>query len=142
MAKFPFYKQADVRDCGPTCLKIIAAYYKKNIPVELLRQLSENTREGSSLLGISDAAEKIGFRSMGVKLSLDSLKAMNLPCILHWNKLHYVVLYQIKNDTYYVSDPAHGLLKYNEREFLNFWIGPKSDVKTEDGIALLLEATP
>ncbi len=142
MEKFPFYKQREAKDCGPTCLKIVAGYYKKIIPIELLRKLSENTRKGSSLLGLSDASEKIGFRSMGVKLSVDDLKAMNLPCILHWNKNHYVVLYQIKNDTYYISDPAHGLLKYDQKEFLNFWIGSESNENTKDGLALLLEATP
>ena len=118
MPKFPFYKQADFKDCGPTCLKIISAYYHKNISIEKLRSLSENTREGSSLLGLSDAAEKLHFKSIGAKLSLDSLKEMNLPCILHWNKNHYVVLYKIVKDNYFVSDPAHDLLKYKEDEFL------------------------
>lgn len=142
MAKFPFFKQKDAKDCGPTCLKMIAAFYKRSIPIELLRQLSENTREGSSLLGLSDASEKIGFRSMGAKLSLDSIKAMNLPCVLHWNKVHYVVLFEIKDNMFHVADPAHGILKYDEREFLNFWIGSQANDKTEEGIALLLEPTP
>ncbi|MCO7184267.1 peptidase domain-containing ABC transporter [Tenacibaculum sp. XPcli2-G] len=142
MKKFINYKQVDVKDCGPTCLRIISAYYNKIISIEVLRKLSENTREGSSILSLSDAAEKIGFRSMGVKLSVDSLKSMNLPCILHWNKNHFVVIYQIKNDYFYTSDPAHGLIKYDKEEFISLWIGKNADEKTEDGIALLLEPTP
>src|SRR5690606_12417572 len=142
MVKFPFYRQADFKDCGPTSIKIIAKYDKKTLSIEVLRKFSENTREGSSLLGLSNAAAKTGFRSIGLKLSLHSLKSMDLPCILHWNKNHYIVLYEIKNDTFYVSDPAHGLLKYKKNEFLKHWIGNNSNDETEEGIALLLEPTP
>jgi ATP-binding cassette, subfamily B, bacterial len=142
MKKFINYKQVDIKDCGPTCLKIISAHYNKIISIEALRRLSENTREGSSILSLSDAAEKIGFRTIGAKLSVDSLKSMNLPCILHWNKNHFVVLYQIKNDTFYISDPAHGLIKYNKEEFISLWVGKNATEKTKEGITLLLEPTP
>lgn len=91
--QFPHYKQPDGKDCGPTCLKIITKYYGKTIPLQHIRALSETTRAGSSMLGLSEAAEKMGFRTLGVKLSLKDLKEAPLPCILHWNKNHYVVLY-------------------------------------------------
>ncbi|WP_343587305.1 peptidase domain-containing ABC transporter [Flavobacterium sp.] len=139
---FPFYKQTDNKDCGPTCLKIIAKYYGKTISIQGLRDASETTREGSNLLFLSDAAEKIGFRTLGVKFSLERLEEAPLPCILHWNKNHYVVLYKIKKETYYISDPAFGLIKYNKEDFLKFWIGNNSNVQTKEGIALLIEATP
>jgi len=153
---FPNYKQPDAKDCGPTCLKIIAKHYKKTFSIQQLRQLSETTRSGSSLLGISEAAEKIGFRSLGVKISLNQLLEAPLPCVLHWNKNHYVVLYKIKipssvfpkgrnqnkSSIYFVSDPAHGLLKYNQEDFLKHWIGENATSDTEEGIALLLETTP
>lgn len=152
MSKFPFYKQIDAKNCGPTCLKIIAKHYKKTISVQQLQDLSETTRLGSSLLGLSDAAEKIGFRSLGIKVSLSKLLEAPLPCILHWNKNHYVVLYDIKlkkgssdlerSGTFYVSDPAHGLLKYNKEEFIQYWIGNNANENTEEGVALLLEPSP
>ena len=142
MFKFPFYKQADSKDCGSTCLKIIAKHYKKRISIQELRKLSETTREVSSLLGISNAAEKIGFRSLGVKITLKRILEAPLSCILHWNKNHYVVLYKIKKDIFYISDPAHGLLKYTQEEFLKHWIGANATDETEEGIALLLETTP
>lgn len=142
MSKFPNYIQPDSKDCGPTCLKIIAKHYSKTISVEELRHLSETTREGSSLLNLSDTAEKIGFRTLGVKLSSITLKEASLPCILHWNNDHYVVLYKIKKDIYYVSDPGYGLIKYSEREFLDRWIGKNTTPETEEGIALLVEPTP
>jgi len=142
MSDFPFYKQADFKDCGPTCLKIIASHNGKIIPIQHLRNQSETTREGSSLLNLSDAAESIGFRSLGVKLSLDGIEEAILPCILHWNKNHYVVLYKIKKDVYYISDPAHGLIKYSKEEFLKHWIGNNAKNATQEGIALLLDTTP
>ena len=106
-------------------------------------------------MGISDAVEKIGFRSPGVKLNLKKLSETPLPCILHWNKVHFVVLYKIKSTDvspiggnakgkggFYISDPAHGLLTYTRKEFLKSWIGNNADENTEEGIALLLEPTP
>jgi len=140
--KFPFYKQLDFKDCGATCLKIIAKHYNKIIPIQELRVLSETTRSGSSLSGISDAAERIGFRSLGVKITLHQLDEAPLPCVLYWNKNHYVVLYEIKKGIYHISDPAHGLLKYNETDLLKHWIGNNASTETEEGIALLLETTP
>jgi len=142
LKKFSHYRQADQKDCGPTCLKIIAKYYGKTINIQELRDFSETTREGSNLLFLSDAAEKIGFRTLGVKLSVKRIKEAPLPCILHWNKDHYVVLYKIKKGKYYISDPAFGLLKYNKEEFVKFWIGNNAGDETKEGIALLIEATP
>jgi ATP-binding cassette, subfamily B, bacterial len=142
LKKFPNYIQADAKDCGPTCLKIVAKYYGKTLKIQELRDLSETTREGSNLLFLSDAAEKIGFRTLGVKLNLERLEEAPLPCILHWNKEHYVVLYDIKKGKYLVSDPAFGLIEYNETDFIKFWIGNNADNQTQEGIALLLEPTP
>jgi ATP-binding cassette subfamily B protein len=123
LKKFPNYIQPDNKDCGPTCLKIIAKHYGKIINLQHLRDISETQREGSSLLNLSDASELIGLRSVGVKINLEKLKDTPLPCILHWNKNHYVVLYKIQRGYFYVSDPAHGLLKYNKADFLKYWIG-------------------
>ncbi|MDG5492529.1 peptidase domain-containing ABC transporter [Psychroserpens sp. SPM9] len=140
--KFPTYKQTEAKDCGPTCIKIIAKYYGKTINTQELRQLSETTRQGSSLMGLSDAAESIGFRSLGIKLAFKKLREAPLPCILHWNNDHYVVLYKIKNDTIYISDPAHGHITYTKQEFIKHWIGANANEHTEEGIALMIEPTP
>lgn len=142
MKKFPNYIQADSKDCGPTCLKIISKHYGKTINIQQLRDFSETTREGSNLLFLSDAAEKIGFRSLGVKLNLERLNDAPLPCILHWNKEHYVVLYDIRKGKYLVSDPGYGLIEYNQTDFIKFWIGNNADNFTQEGVALLLEPTP
>jgi ATP-binding cassette subfamily B protein len=149
LSSFPIYKQTEAKDCGPTCIKIIAKHYGKLINTQQLRSLSETTREGSSLLGLSDAVESVGFKSLGVKLSFKKLLEAPLPCIVHWNKNHYVVLYKIKTSTslsrqevIYISDPAHGLIRYTIQEFIQHWIGHNADITTEEGIALLIEPTP
>ncbi len=130
-------------DCGPTCLRIIAKHYGRTISLEKLRSLSDTTRSGSSLQGIADAAEKIGFRTLGVKIDFEALNEQApLPCIVFWRQSHFVVVYKIKKGTVYVSDPGHGLLEYSKQEFLANWIGAHANDKTEEGIVLLLEETP
>ncbi|GLB48607.1 peptidase domain-containing ABC transporter [Neptunitalea lumnitzerae] len=140
--KFPHYKQPDHKDCGPTCLKIVSKYYGKTFNIQELRTLSETQREGSNLLNLTNAAEAIGFRTLPVKISLKKLEEATLPCILHWNKNHYVVLYKIAKGKYYISDPGHGLISYTEKEFLDFWIGKNTTENTQEGITLLLEPSP
>lgn len=84
MKKFPHYRQLDVMDCGPTCLRMVAKYYGKSYTLQTLREKSFITREGVSMLGISDAAEAIGFRTTGVRITLNQLRdEIPLPCILH-----------------------------------------------------------
>lgn len=126
-------------DCGPTCLRMIAKHYGRNFKVQTLRKLCEINREGVSMLGMSDAAEKIGFRSLGVKLNSVDLKQAELPCILHWRQNHFVVLYKIRNHKYYLADPGSGLVTLEEADFARNW---QADKEATEGIALLLTPTP
>ncbi len=147
MKKFPFYRQPDAKDCGPTCLRIISKYYGKLVGLQYIRTLSETTRIGSSLLNLSNAAEKIGFKTNGVKINFDILtKAIPLPCIVHWDKKHFVVVYEIKKKSkdylVYVSDPAYGLVTYKKDEFIKHWIGNNANEALKEGIALVVETTP
>lgn len=143
MKKFPFYQQPDIMDCGPTCLRIIAKHYKRTISLEKLRELSETTRSGSSLQSIADAAEKIGLKSLGVKIDFQTLEQdAPLPCIVFWNYRHFVVVYKIAKKSVFISDPAHGLLEYSHSDFIDNWIGKHANTTTEEGIVLLLEKTP
>jgi ATP-binding cassette subfamily B protein len=142
LKKFPHYKQTDQKDCGPTCIKIVAKHFGKTIHIQTLRNLAETTREGSSLLGLSEAAEKIGFHTIGVKIDFKKLQEASLPCIVHWDKNHFAVVYKIKKDTIYISDPAHDRLKYTKKQFIEHWIGKNANETTLEGIALLIEPTP
>lgn len=113
MHNLPFYKQPDAKDCGPTCIRIVSKYYGKVIPLHKIRNLSETTREGSSLLGLSDAAESLGFKTLGVQIDFKTLQEeVPLPCIVHWNKHHFVVIY--KTGKVYISDPSYGLITYTK----------------------------
>ena len=142
MAKFPFYQQFDAMDCGPSCLRMVAKYYGKHFTNESLREKSYITREGVSLLGISDAAETIGMRSMGVKITLDQLKKeAPLPCIAHWGQEHFVVVYKIAKGKVFVADPAFGRLEYSEKEFGEKWLSTVSGGE-EKGVCLLLQPSP
>jgi len=137
--KFSFYKQQDNLDCGPTCLRMIAKSYGRNYPIQKLRALCFTNRGGTTLWNLADAAEKIGLRSLGVRLTIDQLKDAQLPCILHWRQNHYVILYKVKSDSYYIADPAKGLLKLPEKEFRHNWFSNK---ELYDGVSLLLAPAP
>lgn len=142
MKSFPYYQQHDQMDCGPTCLRMIAAFYGKRYSLEKLRGKSYLTRLGVSLLGISEAAESIGFRTMGVQISFQQLQEdAPLPCIVHWNQQHFVVVYRISKGQIYVADPGAGKVKYTKEEFCNCWLSSKKG-NENNGIALLLEPTP
>jgi ATP-binding cassette subfamily B protein len=129
-------------DCGPTCLRMIAKFYGRNFNLNYLREQSHISREGVSLLGISDAAETIGMRSLGTKVTYEQLvKDVPKPCIVHWDQNHFVVVYEVKQGKVYVADPAFGLVKYNEQEFKKHWLATVAQ-GVEKGICLMLQPTP
>lgn len=149
---FPFTKQYDAMDCGPSCLRMIASSYGRDYSLESLRNQSYITKEGVNLLGISEAAENIGFRTLAVKVPLKKLvEHAPFPCILHWNQNHFIVLYKVTHHTFsplrlrrrgvggevfHIADPGHGLKKLKKEDFIKSWQGNSSE-----GIALLLEPT-
>lgn len=138
MKNFPVYKQLDAMDCGPSCLRMISKYHGKNYSLEFLRDLCGLSKEGVSLFGISEAAEKIGFRTQSVKLTFQQLSEdINLPCIVHWNQNHFVVLppQKFSKKTIVIADPAYGLVKIDKSTFQKSWCGSLKDV----GIALILD---
>ena len=142
MASFPFYKQLDAMDCGPSCVRMIAKFYGKSYSLQTLREKSYLSRDGVSMMGISEAAESIGFRTMGVSLTPEKLfSTAPLPLVVHWKQNHFVVVYKVTKDTVYVADPAFGLVKYTKTEFLKNWISVQQDGEKK-GLALLLETTP
>ena len=142
ISSFPHFHQLDASDCGPTCLRMIAKHYGYSYSVQYLRERAFITREGVSMLGISDAAEHIGFRTMGVRITLEQLeKEVLLPCILHWNQRHFVVCYKIKMGKFYIADPAAGRVVFNRMELGGCWFSTSVEGK-DTGTALLLEPGP
>jgi ATP-binding cassette subfamily B protein len=129
-------------DCGPTCLRMVARYYGRKISLEYIRNISQYGKQGVSMLGLSDAAETIGLKSVGAKLTYDQLiNDAPLPAIIHWEQFHFVVLTpQSKKNKLVIADPAKGLVTLNKEEFLKSWLSTREQA-TEKGIVLLLEAT-
>ncbi|NAW49925.1 ATP-binding cassette domain-containing protein [Elizabethkingia argentiflava] len=137
-----FHAQHDQMDCGPACLAMVASHYGKDFGLQYLRDKSFITREGVSLLGISEAADKIGFKTMAAKLKSENIDGELMPCILHWNQNHFVVLYKIKKNIltgkniYKIADPGHGFISLSEEKFKKSWLSDG-----EKGVALFLEPT-
>jgi len=129
-------------DCGPACLKMIAGFYNRNFSLDYLRQKCYITKEGVSFLGLSEAADSIGFKTLGIRVPFEMLsEKVPLPCIVHWRQKHFVVVYKIKGDTIWVADPAAGNLKYSRVDFEKNWVATLVDGK-KAGLVLITEPTP
>ena len=143
MKAFQVYRQLDTMDCGPTCLRMVAKYYGRSISLEYLRNKSQYGKQGVSMLGLADAAESVGLKSVGAKLNFEQL--MNdapLPAILHWDQYHFIVLVPgSKKNKLIVADPPKGLIKLGKEEFSKHWISTTEN-GTSKGIVLVLESTP
>lgn len=138
MFKFPSYVQPDTITCGPTCLWIVSSYYGKYFDLEDFIKNIDTEENGVNLLKLSLTAEKIGFRSYGAKMNFEQMtRPTNLPLIALWNFNHYIVVYKIRKNSVYVSDPSCGLIKYSKADFVSGWIGDAND----SGVVLLLEPT-
>lgn len=129
-------------DCGPTCLKMVAKHYGRNYNTDTLRQIAGYGRQGVSLLGISETAEKIGFRTKGVQVSYEKLSTAPLPAILHWEQNHFVVLITISKKAASIADPARGIIALKKDEFMHHWVSNAAEEDEQVGTALLLEPTP
>ena len=149
MNQFTFYQQHDTMDCGPTCIRMVAKHYGKAVNMELLRTNSQISKEGVSLLGIAEAAEKVGLNAKGVSLNYEELiKEAKLPAILHWEQNHFVVLPPFstkwrRGRGIRIADPGKGMVTYTKEEFCKHWLSTKDENTGEPlGVALLLEPTP
>ena len=141
MKHIRFLHQYDSMQCGITCLQMICEYYGKRYSLSFLEKLCTPTTEGISLLGLSKAANYLGFDTICTQIDITNLSKYPLPCILHWNQNHFVILYKIRRDKrFYIADPSKGLIKYNLEEFKSHWISTRLKDK-EQGIAMLCSTT-
>ncbi|GAA0537603.1 cysteine peptidase family C39 domain-containing protein [Chitinophaga japonensis] len=139
---FPIYKQLAEMDCGPTCLRMIAEHYGRAYAPEKLNRLTRMNREGTSLLRLRRAAEKIGFRTLAAAVTFEQLdNETPLPCIVLWNQNHFVVIppqdYSGADprQQILVADPEKGLVQLDKAAFLECWLEKDS----EQGVVLMLE---
>lgn len=136
MPRFPFVRQKDSMQCGAACLSSICRHYGKPYSTRFISRFCQETATGVSLRALSMAAEHLGFDTMCVKIQKSAINDCNLPCILHWNQNHFVVLYKTDSarHKYYISDPGKGLICADDKEFDEAWLSASGI-----GIALLLE---
>ena len=142
MHKFPFYLQHDSMQCGIACLQMICKYFGREYTIDSLSNLCFATAEGVSLLGINETANMLGLHTTCARATTIALSDVPLPCILHWNQNHFVVLYKVKKGKkFYIADPGKGLVTYSLEEFKQHWISTSSNGE-DKGIAMFLETTP
>ena len=142
MARFPVTRQHDTMQCGVACLQMVCKFFGREYTLDSLSKLCFATTEGVSLLGINEAANTLGLHTICVRTTTTALDDVPLPCILHWNQNHFVVLYKVKKGRkFYVADPGKGLVTYGLEEFKQHWISTKSNGE-DKGIAMFLETTP
>lgn len=134
--KFPFYHQIESRDCGVSCIQMVAAYYKKKYSLDYLKELCETTRLGISIKDIINVSTQIGLKAVAINLTLEKLSSFPLPIILHWKEKHFVVLFQIKKEQYYIADPAFGKIKLSKDSFIRNW-----NNNHHNGIAIAIAPT-
>ena len=140
--QFPFFRQTDRFDCGPTCLKIISKHYGRNFSREHLKDICGITPDGTTIKSLINGSEKLGFQSVPALIRYDILaQQAPLPCIVYWRNRHFVIVYKIKGNTIYVADPSFGLMKYGKDEFLKTWQNNQHPTPETEGIVLLLEPT-
>lgn len=136
--RFPFYKQLNTMDCGPTCLRMVAKHYGKYYNLDTLRKLAGFNKLGVSLFNIKNASEEIGLEAKGVRLTIDDLKILKIPSILHWNQNHFVVLIKASRNSFTIADPAKGILTLTRENFLRSWSSSLDENGNEMGLALIL----
>ena len=137
---FPFYKQLDQMDCGPTCLRMIAKHYGLLVSVDELRERAFIGKDGVSFAGIAEAAESINLHSLALNINFQSLREeIPLPCIAYWRQRHFVVVHKIDNKYVHVADPAFGLIKYAHADFTKNWLPQKNQTENSEGLVMALE---
>ena len=129
MTKIPFIKQHDSMQCGTACLFMICHHYGLNISLDEIDALCMPTKEGMSMLGLKESAKKLGLKCSALKAPLAILSQLQLPCLLHWNQNHFVVLYELgkKGKKFKIADPGKGLISYSRKEFEDHWISSEYD---------------
>lgn len=143
MSRFKTYRQHDSMECGITCLRMVCKHYGAEYSSEYLSRLCFATNEGVSLLGMCEAAEKLGLQSVCGKLTIEQLATVPLPCILHWNQNHFVVLHRISRNgrRFHIADPGKGQVTRSLREMEEHWVSTSAK-GSDRGVAMIMETTP
>jgi ATP-binding cassette subfamily B protein len=132
--RFPHVFQIDEMDCGAACLAMVCRYYGRAVPVSHIREIAHTTTRGTTLNGITRAAEDLGLHARSIRASKSRLDELPLPAIVHWEGEHWVVLYRVDRKKVRVADPESGLRRYTRERFLESWTGYASVISYGEGL--------
>ncbi|SAQ55567.1 peptidase domain-containing ABC transporter [Klebsiella oxytoca] len=134
-SRFPMIHQTESSECGLACLAMICGYYGKNIDIFSLRQKFNLSSRGSDLSSLNNIAHKMNMSTRAVSVELNELNSVKLPCVLHWEFNHFVVLTKIKNNKYIIHDPSTGILSVNLNEISNKFTGIALEIWPDNGFS-------
>ncbi len=138
---FPIIRQDSSMQCGPVCLQMIGKFYGRDLDLKQIEKNAKMDFEGTSLLGLSEAADTIGLKNLSIKTTIETLiEDLPLPAIAHWNQNHFVIVYHTTKEKIYVADPSAGKVEYSVKEFCEHWI-PIDGKSNNEGIIMLFETT-
>jgi len=129
---FPFIKQSGMMECGPTCVAMIFKYYGYYNISGFISQMADTTTEGTSLYDLGEVAEEFGFTTEAYEMTFKHFDDISLPCIAHYEGVHFIVVYKVSKTHVWVADPAYGKDKLTREQFEKKW----------NGIVLTIEPTP
>jgi len=121
--RVPVIHQTETAECGLACLAMICGHFGKNIDLISLRRKFNLSARGANLAGINGIAEQLGMVTRALSLELDELGALKMPCILHWDFSHFVVLVSVKRNRYVLHDPARGRRYLGREEMSRYFTG-------------------
>ena len=120
---FPLVRQHDIMQCGVACLTMICRHFGLDLGLEDVAKHCFATKRGTTLLEISTSAKELGLDTVAAKLTVEELSRCPMPCILYWDKRHFVVLYRTVDDRrFYIADPGKGFVKCSRKELEGHWI--------------------
>jgi len=129
--KIKFIRQLDTADCGTACLAMIARYFGANYTLDFLNELCQKSTQGVDFFGLSNASKQIGLNPQAIKIGVDDFSEETLPCILHWNNNHFVVLYRIqtvgRTTYFYIADPAFKKHRITKKQLQNHFLKYEQD---------------
>lgn len=119
--EYPAIRQHSQMDCSAACLVTICKYYGKDVSLNIARDMARVRQEGASMTNVMRAANEMGFKSEAYLSSIDQLREKKLPAIANWKGYHWIVVYEVNEDSVLVADPAEGLITYTMAEFIESW---------------------
>ena len=134
--RFPHVFQLDEMDCGAACLAMVCRFFGRAVATSHIREIAQTSPRGTSLNGITRAAQELGLEARSIRASKSRLDELPLPAIVHWEGDHWIVLYRVEKNHVRIANPESGLRRFTRVEFLERWTGYASVIAYGEGLEL------